>query len=131
MTVQTGATAALYFQGNRVGKVKSFNIQTQRAVLDVTSLGDTDRTFVQGLRQSSGTATLMYDPEDANAVALLSSVLGDSTTAAEVIFQINSGTGKGYNATAFITDTSVGVNTGDVVSANINFQIQGKPEETL
>jgi hypothetical protein len=65
MAVITGRDGELRYQGSRVAKCRQFSIEVDRDALDTTTLGDEDRTYVSGLRGSSGTATVIYD--DANA----------------------------------------------------------------
>lgn len=132
MAVQTGNTGALLYNGIRIAKVKNFSFSTQRGALDTTGVGDLDRTFVSGVRQSSASGTILYDPDDAATVALLSSIYGNSTAAGPTLtLQINSGSGLGISASAVLTEVGVSVTVGDVVAANCSFQLSGTVTENI
>ena len=47
----------------QVAHVRNWSITVTRDVLETTGLGDGDRTYVQGLRGATGTATILYDDE--------------------------------------------------------------------
>jgi hypothetical protein len=132
MTVQTGTTAALIYQGKRLGKVTNFSINTQRQALDTSSIGDTDRTFVGGIRQSSGSATLHYDSQDSGTRSLLADMFNSDSTPREMDFLINVGSGIGLRALqALITEIGTQVSVGDTTKCNISFQISGPLENSL
>jgi hypothetical protein len=132
MTVQTGTTAALIYQGKRLGKVTNFSINTQRQALDTSSIGDTDRTFVGGIRQSSGSATLHYDTQDSGTKALIADMFSADATAREINFLVNAGSGIGLRALeALITEIGTQVSVGDTTKCNISFQISGPLDNSL
>lgn len=132
MSVQTGNTGSLLYQGVRVAKVRNFNFSTQRGALDTTGVGETDRTFVTGVRQTQGTATILYDPADPTTRSLISSIFDNSATTQPVLtFQINSGTGTGISANGILTEIGAAVNVGDVVAFNCNFQLSGPVTNSL
>ena len=67
MAVLTGFEGALYLQKAglklRPRQLRNWSITVTRDVLETTGLGDGDRTYVQGLRGATGTATILYDDE--------------------------------------------------------------------
>lgn len=54
------------FQGQwqSVAKVRNWSFSQSMAVLDTTTLGDTDRTLIDGVRSLSGSCSLMYYSDD-------------------------------------------------------------------
>ena len=74
MAVLTGKNGALQWNGAAVGKVRSWSLSVNKDPLETTNLGVNDRTYVPGLRGSTGTAELMYDPDEGQAVSLLNSI---------------------------------------------------------
>lgn len=132
MAVQTGNTGSLLYNGIRIAKVKNFSFSTQRGALDTTGVGDLDRTFISGVRQSSASGTILYDPDDSATVALLSSIYGNSTGVGPTLsLLINSGSGLGISAAAVLTEVGISVPVGDVVAANCSFQLSGTITENL
>ena len=63
MAVLTGFEGALYYEGAQIAHVRNWSVTVTRDVLETTGLGDGDRTYVQGLRGATGTATILYDDE--------------------------------------------------------------------
>ena len=74
MTVLTGADGQLKYGVTVLGKVRDFTINVSRDALEDTCLGDFDRTYVEGLRGSTGSATLLYDPSNADANGFLDKI---------------------------------------------------------
>lgn len=127
MAVLTGKNGALRWNGANVGKVRSWSLTINRDALDSTSLGVDDRTFVQGLRGATGSADLMYDPNEGQAVAMLNSVFSDNTaTIADTVgFVLDVAGGKRLTCTAFLTNVSPTVSVGAVHACTVSFQVSG------
>lgn len=58
-----------------LAKVKSWNLTQSTQAVDTTTLQDTDRTFVAGLRSYTGSASFFYFPDTAQQVPGLSSLI--------------------------------------------------------
>lgn len=126
MAVLTGKNGALRWNGTTVGKVRSWSLSVNKDALETTSLGTNDRTYVTGLRGSTGTAELMYDPTDAAALELLNSIFGnDASVTQSVDFILDSQGGKTMSCTAFLTSASPSVSVADIQTCSISFQISG------
>ena len=64
-------------------KVESWSLSATQATLETTSLGDTDRTLIGGLRSVSGSCSIAYysDISGSNeATTLLNKILKQRTT---------------------------------------------------
>jgi len=131
-----------------VAKVKSFGFSTSQAVLDTTSLEDTDRTIIPGIRSFSGTARLAYHQLSAGSggdvTTLLQKVMGTASfptsvsagvgtndVATEVTFELKiadgSANGRRIKFSAFITSFNMNVAIGEVVEADVSFEANGAP----
>jgi len=129
-------------------KVKSFGFSTSQAVLDTTSLEDTDRTIIPGIRSFSGTARLAYHQASAGSggdvTTLLQKVMGTTSfptsvsagdgtndVATEVTFELKiadgSSNGRRVKFSAFITSFNMNVAIGEVVEADVSFEANGAP----
>ena len=53
----------------KVAAVKSWGFSQSQAVLETTTLGDTDRTIVDGVRSLSGSCSLHYKAPDGDRTA--------------------------------------------------------------
>ena len=129
--ILTGATAALYFGNSRIGKCRNISLSIEREALPTTKQGDIDRTFIAGLRSTSGSASLYYDPDDSATDALLTQVYSDSSTLSGVEMIFDSVTGKKIAASAVVTRVGVSASFGAAQVCDIDFQVSGKPTESL
>lgn len=128
MAVLTGSAGALRYNNVKVGKVRSWSVSINKDALEDTCLGSYDRSYVQGLRGASGSATVLYDPDDAAVRSLLNSIFENEAagTACEFIFN-NSG-GGAFTCSAFLTSMNPSVSVGDIQAVSVAFQISGPIE---
>lgn len=125
MAVITGSGGQLRFNGTKVAKCRDFSLDVSRDAVEDTSLGVSDRTFVAGLRGATGSATIMYDPDDMATRDILNSILSDSGDAGQVEFILNATLGKTMTASALITQVGTPVSAGEIVACSVNFQVTG------
>ena len=84
MGFYSGRDGELYVAGTKAAKVQSWSFSSSMAVLETTSLGDTDRTLESGVRSYSGSARLFYYVEtpgsgaNSNLNTLLTSAIKNS-----------------------------------------------------
>lgn len=125
MAVLTGSTGALKYQGSKVAKVRSWSLTINKDALEDTCLGTYDRTYVQGLRGATGSATVLYDPADSTGAALLNSIFDNGSGGENVDFVFNDPAGGQFSCSAFLTTMNPSVSVGDVQAVSINFQVTG------
>ncbi len=127
MAVQTGADGQLKYNNRTVAKVRDWSVTVQKDVIEDTCLGAFDRTYVEGLRGTTGSATVLYDPEDAAATELLNSIFQHGGLKAEVDFVLSSTASRTISCTGFITSVSPSVSVGSATACSVSFQVSGKP----
>ena len=131
MTVLTGADGQLLSGNQAFAKCRDWSITINRDALEDTCLGDFDRTYVEGLRGTTGSATLLYDPGNSVANNFLNSILVDTGNTQELTFKLNRrGLGNGggsFTCTGFLTSVSPSISVGDVQAVSVSFQVSGKP----
>jgi hypothetical protein len=125
--VLTGADGQLRYQGAIVGKVRDWSITITKDALEDTGLGDYDRTYVQGLRGTTGSATVLYDPANVDASAFLNSILENSSNTETADFVFNRHDNRSFFCTGFLTSVSPSVSVGSVQAVSVSFQVSGKP----
>ena len=132
MAVLTGSDGQLLSGTQAFAKCRDWSITVTRDSLEDTCLGDYDRTYVQGLRGTTGSATLLYDPGNSLANNFLNTVFDDALGNQEVTFKLNRrGLGDGggsFKCQGFITSVSPSVSVGNVQAVSVSFQVSGKPE---
>ena len=126
MSVRTGSNGQLRWRGAAVARVRSWSLNIEKNALETTQVGDFNRTYVSGLRGATGTADIMYDPEETSAVNLFNDMLNDSQEPlSSVEFVLDSGQSKELSGTAVLTNISANVQVGAVTACSINFQVSG------
>ena len=131
MTVLTGADGQLLYGSQAFAKCRDWSITVNKDALEDTCLGDFDRTYVEGLRGTTGVTTLLYDPGNTLANNFLNTIFDNTDEAQELTFKLNRrGQGDGGGAficTGFLTSVSPNIAVGDVQAVSVNFQVSGKP----
>jgi len=126
-----------------IAKVSRWTFTSSTATLDVTCLGDTDRTFREGIRSASGNAQIFYYTNSSSSLtnlsALLEYQLGDRDAVGQgflsddepekfsLKFLMGRGTENPYYliGRCAITSFQLTMGVGEVASANIAFDING------
>lgn len=127
--VRTGVDGELRFQGKTIAKVRSWSLNITRQAIDDSCLGSVDRTFVPGMRSASGSASILYDPDDKPTARVLNSILKNSTDDYEIDFVFDRKKfGGGFKCPGFITNLSTSVNVGAATACEVTFQVSGEIE---
>lgn len=149
MPFYAGQQGKLYIDGSTTpaAKVVNWSFTSAQSILETTTLGDTDRTAVYGVRSLSGSCRLYYYKFTSGAstqndcAKLLEKVLkvsdgtaaGDGENAASdsvtLRLFIDDGTsaGKFIDIPALITNVSMSISVGEVLAAQIGFESNGAP----
>ena len=125
MAVLTGADGRVLVGSNQIAKARDYTINISKDALEDTSLGDYDRTYVEGLRGATGSMTILYDPGYEASSALLNSILETKGVSQNVTFVFVDKGNKQIKCNGFITSVSQSVSVGAVQAASCNFQISG------
>jgi hypothetical protein len=125
MAVVTGTSGELRYNGVRVGKCRNFSLDISRDALETTVLGTWDRTYAEGLRGATGSATVLYDKDDTSTVQLLNSVFSNTTGAQAVGFVLNTSMNTVFEVSALLTQVTAPVSVGEVIACSLTFQVTG------
>jgi hypothetical protein len=131
--IYTGRDGRLLLDGLEQVKVTNWSMTGNLETLETTSLGDNQRTYVPGVQEFSGSATLLYYNDGAgrnDAATALKKVLKigsvSQTDTVDLRLRLVEGsTNHDVRLTAYITSVSFGASVGEVSSAQINFQGTG------
>ncbi len=127
MAVLTGANGKLLYGDQAVAKTRDWSIQVSKDALEDTCLASTDRTYVEGLRGTTGSATVLYDPTQVSANQLLNTIFSNGSDE-ELSFVLNKADGSTFTCNGFLTSVSPSVSVGAVSAVSISFQVNGKPD---
>ncbi len=139
----SGQQGQLYINGTKAAKVQNWSFNTTMAPLETTTLEDRDRTSVPGLRNTAGTCQLFYysNTEGAaptnSASTLIDSMIkataaGTVASAVDAVtlklaFTDGSTTGRFIEGQVWLTNVSMSMAVGTVLSANVSFEFNGAP----
>tara|TARA_R100000479_G_C6351610_1_gene189461 strand:- start:342 stop:821 length:480 start_codon:yes stop_codon:yes gene_type:complete len=149
MPFYAGQQGKLFIDGSgtSAAKVVNWSFRSAQSILDTTSLADTDRTAVYGVRSLSGACRLYYYRDTTG-----SSVTNDCATLLAKVLKVSEGTaaGDGENAAsqsvtlrlfvddgtasgkfidipALISSVAMSMSVGEVLAADITFESNGAP----
>lgn len=129
MSVKTAATAELQFEGVAIGKVRDVSLNINRDALETTGIGQLDRTYAYGIRNTTGSGTLLYDSENTATRNIMNSLLSDSENLSDVKLILDTSTSLGtIEGRIVVTQVGVSVSVGSLISVPISFTVSGKPE---
>jgi hypothetical protein len=135
--IYTGRDGRLLLDGLEQVKVTNWSMTGNLETLETTSLGDSQRTYVPGVQEFSGSATLLYYNDGTgrnDAAVALKKVLKiagvtDSDTVDLRLRLVEGNANHDVRLTAYITSVSFGASVGEVSSAQISFQGTGALSE--
>ena len=147
MGFYSGRDGELYIAGSdtKAAKVQSWSFSSSMAVLETTSLGDTDRTLKAGVRSYSGSCRLFYyvanpaSGANSNLHDILIAAMksggsagdGVNTVSPEIVLKLRLTTGnddvRDIQFSVFITGVSMNSAVGEVASADISWEANGAP----
>ena len=124
MTYYSGKDGTLTYNGSSVAKVSNWSFSSSVDTLETTAISDTDRSYVPGLRQYSGSATIFY--YDDAPKHLLQRIIGTSAVSESDTLALKLGWGGKYvQGNVIITSGELNCAVGEVMQATIQFQFTG------
>jgi hypothetical protein len=133
MAFYSGLNGQLYLNGSKIGKVQNWSLNASQAVLETTSLEDTDRTLINGVRSMSGSCRVFYH-SDGNASDFINNIIKSGASGAEdgvaiqsepVLFKLHVDSTKYIEVYAWITGASMSMSVGEVFSVDVTFEVTG------
>jgi len=147
MPFYAGQQGKLFIDGSTTpaAKVVSWSFSSTANVLDTTVLSDTDRTLIYGIRSMSGSCRLYYYNHAEGAAIkndcgkLLGKIIKPGSSAGDgeneppdpVLLRLyvddGSSSGRYLDLPALITSASMTMSVGEVLAADISFEVNGAP----
>ena len=130
--ILTGASAGLYYNTLRVGKVKNIDLDISREALRNTTLDLFDHTYIAGIRDTKASATLFYDPLDGAVVNIMNAIYEDvAEVTKDFQFVWDTSTKRELTSSAIITNIGLSVAFGEAQVCKLSLQLSGKPISTF
>lgn len=145
----SGKDGKLYFDGSSgaSAKVKNWSFTASQAILETVSLGDTDRTIIPGIRSATGSCSIYYYQTSAGS----GTPTGGVSSFVDKFVKVGAGSGdvavnpdsssvrlklaiddtstamRYLEVIAYITSLTMTCSVGEVISADISFEVHGAP----
>lgn len=127
--ILTGADGQLKHNGVIISKVRNWSLTVNKAAIETTTLGLYDRTYINGLRGATGSASLFFDPTDNDAVAFLNTIWAQNNDE-KVEFVFDRINNEDIDGEGFITSIGSSVSVGEAQACEIQFQFSGPVQGT-
>lgn len=141
MAFYSGKDGKLFIDGSQAARVRGWAISSSVATLDTTSLEQTDRTVISGIRSTTGSCQLFYFQDTpgggGSCSTLLQKIMKAGTTQGiapspenvRLRLKIDDGSANGryWEGDCVITSASMSMSVGEVLSADIAFEFNGAP----
>jgi len=137
----SGQDGKLFVSGDEVAKVRSWSFTANQSVLETTSLSDTDRTLIPGMRSVTGSCSLYYYQatagEKTDTGTLLSNIItansgsggeqggGTKDTVKFELRVLDGNHDRSIIFYAYLTSLSMTNSVGEVLSADVSFEVNG------
>lgn len=131
----SGRDGQLLLGNSTLIKVTNWSLQAELEMLETTSIGDAVRFFAPGRQTFTGSAALIYykaENGSIDASQVLQKLIKTGTTGVStsdtVTLTLRLADGSDLNditLTAYVTRASIGATVGEIVSAQIEFQVTG------
>lgn len=126
MTIAVAHEGEMKWNGAVIALARDISLDLTKDALETTTLGVRDRTYVPGLRNATGSCTLLYDPGDELINALLNQLTANTTTSPDGSLTLNfTGSGARFLLDVILTNISLSGSAGDLVTAAVQFQVTG------
>ena len=123
MAVYSGKDGQLEFDGDAVGRIRSWSLQASYDTLDITNLGNDARAFTPGLKSASGSASLIYHDDNLEIRSILETCI---TTGTPVTANFDlKWDDRRVQFNAYVNSANITCSTGEVMSADISFTMTG------
>jgi hypothetical protein len=120
----SGRDGKLTFNGTQLAKVTSWGISANIEALETTVLSDNSRTYTPGVRDASGSCSVLY--YDNAPVSLIQRVIGIASPTDLDKYRMILGFGdKAIEFDCIITSAELACSVGEIMTANVQFTVTG------
>ena len=135
----SGKDGALLVDDVEVSQLQNWSFSQSMSILEITAMGDTDRTIKPGVRSYSGSARAYYYTSSAtsapNVTDLLSAAIkanGTESTPVTLILRLEETSGSATNArditfSAYVTSVGLSSSVGEISSVDFSWEADGAP----
>ena len=122
MATHAGSEGTVKSGANDIAEIRSFSLEESADTIEDTTMGDTSRTYLTGLKTFSGSVDVFWDETDTNGQ--VSFAVGSSVTLAVYPEGDTSGDTY-YSGTAIVTGRTITSSFDGMVEASFTLQGTG------
>ena len=122
MATHAGSEGTVKSGANEIAEIRSFSLEESADTIEDTTMGDTSRTYLTGLKTFSGSVDVFWDETDTNGQ--VSFAVGSSVTLAVYPEGDTSGDTY-YSGTAIVTGRTITSSFDGMVEASFTLQGTG------
>jgi hypothetical protein len=126
MAVRNTTQTDVYWNGALAGKITDISVTVSRDKLPTTGIGQAAATKAKGLRESQISCTLLYDPDNAAAVAMANSIWDDGEDLDNLRIVTKRGSTRG-DFTMDVLTASLGapIRVRELISCSLSLEVNG------
>ena len=122
MATHAGSEGTVKSGANAIAEVRSFSLEESADTIEDTTMGDSSRTYLTGLKTFSGSVDVFWDETDTNGQVSFS--VGSSVTLA-VYPEGDTAGDTYYSGTAIVTGRTITSSFDGMVEASFTLQGSG------
>ena len=122
MATHAGSEGTVKSGANAIAEIRSFSLEETADTIEDTSMGDTSRTYLTGLKTFSGSVDVFWDETDTDGQVSFS--VGSSVTLA-VYPEGDTAGDTYYSGTAIVTGRTITSSFDGMVEASFTLQGSG------
>lgn len=121
----TSKNSLLYYEGEKIAKVVNCSLDFSREVMDNTTVEKFTKTIIPGIKSSSGSATILYDPSDLATLDILNSIFNGSVPGVLFLNLDTTLIDKSITMNMFVTQVGLTVSLREAIATSVSFQGSG------
>ena len=123
MAVFSGMNGKLRWNNTITTRVRSWSLDTSTDLQETTNLGDTSKTFISGLKSATGSCSIFYHDDDNTLRLMIGKLMANQVSQ---MGRLDLRWADKYIVfDAFINNVTVGCSTGEVMTAEVSFTMDG------
>ena len=123
MAVHHGSEGVVQIGSDTLASITSWSYDRSTDVVDVTSLGDSGKTYKSGLQDGSGSLECYWDEADTTGQQALEDAMADGSNVTLSIYPEGTATGDiFYTGSIAVEGLSMGGGTSDIVTASFTYR---------
>ena len=123
--IRAGSHGMLWVAGDPVARCTQWKLNIERDVRENTPVYRWDERSIPLKRSGTGDITILYDPEDIGAAAIISSFRSNEPPPVELHLRTDKTADEGYDCNAHIASVGTSVAVRSAHQVSINFTVTG------